>query len=284
MPLPSVHSLLRKHGIAPKKRLGQHFLHARPTMEKIVAALAATKNDTVIEIGPGLGVMTAIVAAGARHVFAIEKDAAMIDVARAEFGSLDNITWVEEDILEVPLCDVVAKLACVAPGERILVVGNLPYNISSPILFCMLEHRGMIRRAVVMIQKEVAERIVAKPGSKDYGILAVLLQAVASCRKLFDVSAKSFLPPPEVTSAVVQIDFREGDGGIADEERFRLVVKGAFGKRRKTLRNALLGARALKLVAARLDAALAACGIAGRRRPEELSVAEFVALANRLLA
>lgn len=282
MAIPSVHSLLKKHGITPKKRLGQHFLHARPTMEKIVAALAATNDDTVIEIGPGLGVMTALAAATARHVFAIEKDAAMIDVARQEFGGIENITWIEEDILETPLCDVMQRLACVGQGERIRVVGNLPYNISSPILFCMLEHRRMIRRAVVMIQKEVAERIVAQPGGKDYGILAVLLQAVADCRKLFDVSAKSFLPPPEVTSSVLQIDFREGDDGIADEERFRLVVKGAFGKRRKTLRNALLGARALGLTAAKLDAALESCAIDPRRRPEQLSVAEFVALANAL--
>ena len=282
MTTPSVQSILKKHGIQPKKRLGQHFLSPMPTIEKIVAALGTTRDDKVIEIGPGLGVMTSLVARDADHVYAIDKDAAMIDVARAEFGDIENITWVEEDILNVPLCEIVQKLACVRKGERIRVIGNLPYNISSPILFCMLDHREMIARAVIMIQKEVADRIVAKPGGKEYGILSVLTQAFADCTKLFNVSAKSFIPPPEVTSAVLRIDFKEGNCGIEDEARFRAIVKGAFGKRRKTLRNALIGARDLKLDQAKLDDALADAAIDPRRRPETLSVEEFVKLANLL--
>ncbi|HPM40819.1 MAG TPA: 16S rRNA (adenine(1518)-N(6)/adenine(1519)-N(6))-dimethyltransferase RsmA [bacterium] len=281
--LPSVHSLLKKYGIAPKKRLGQHFLHARPVMEKIVAALAPEKKDAVIEIGPGLGVMTAIAAAKADHVFAIEKDAAMIDAARAEFGDIENITWIEEDILEVPLCDVVRKLALIDPDERALLMGNLPYNISSPIFFCMLEHRKMLARAVVMVQREVAERVCAKPGGKDYGILSVLMQAVAECKKLFDVTQKSFVPPPEVVSSVMKLEFRTGGCGIEDEAFFRVVVKGAFGQRRKTLRNALLGARLPGIGAERLDSALSSLKIDPKRRPETLSVEEFINLSNKLL-
>ncbi len=281
-PLPSVHSLLKKHGIQPKKRLGQHFLHARPVMEKIVAALAPTKKDAVIEIGPGLGVMTALAAAAADHVFAIEKDSAMIDVARAEFGEIENVTWIEEDILEVPLCDLVKKLALIDPGERALLMGNLPYNISSPIFFCMLEHRKMLARAVVMVQREVAERICAKPGGKEYGILSVLMQAVAECKKLFDVTQKSFVPPPEVVSSVMKLEFKEGSCGIEDEEWMRKVVKAAFGQRRKTIRNALLGARLPGVGAEKLDAALSTLAIDPRRRPETLAVAEFIELSNKL--
>lgn len=282
MTTPSVHSLLKKYGIAPKKRLGQHFLHARPTMEKIVAALGATKKDTVVEIGPGLGVMTSMVAESAGYVFAIDKDASMIDAARAEFGLIENITWIEEDILEVPLCDIVTKLAHPSPEERIRIVGNLPYNISSPILFCMLEHHEMISRAVVMLQREVAERIVAKPGGRDYGILSVLLQSVARCKKLFDVSAKSFIPPPEVTSSVIGLDFAAKADGVEDECWFRRVVKAAFGRRRKTLRNALLGGNLPGVTPARLDEALSKLSIEPRRRPETLSPEEFARLSNAL--
>lgn len=281
MPTPSVPSLLRKYRIAPRRRLGQHFLTAAPTMGKVVAALGCTEEDAAVEIGSGLGVMTALLAERAGHVFAIERDSHLLDIARKEFPS-DAITWIDADILKVDLCDIVLHFAGAEPRGRLKVVGNLPYGISSPILFCFLEHRSFLERAVVMVQKEVALRICAPVGSKEYGILAVLLQAVADCRRLFDVSAKSFFPRPAVASSVVRLDFREGDCGIADESRFREIVKGAFGKRRKTLRNALLGARALGLNPDALDAALSSLGIDPRRRPETLTVDEFKRLASHL--
>lgn len=279
-PPRSVLSLLKRYGIFPQKRLGQHFLIAAPTMEKIIAALDCAPDDVVIDIGSGFGVMAARLAARARRVIAIEKDRLLFEAARAEFGAKPNITWMQGDILELPFSEIVAELA--PPAGRIKVVGNLPYNIASPILFLLLEHRELVSQAVLMVQREVADRIVARPGSRDYGILSVLLQAEAFCARLFAVSAKSFFPVPQVASAVVRIEMMSGKSPVADGPLFRTVVKGAFGKRRKTLRNALLGARDLRLTPAEFDGALRDLAIDGRRRAEELSVQEFLRLAKRL--
>lgn len=283
----SVHALLKKYGIAPRKRLGQHFLVAMPTVEKIVAALGTGPHDIVLEIGSGLGIMTALAARCTGRVIAVDRDPALLDIARAEFGDIPNIEWVHADILEVSLVDALARYARALPDARssgtLKILGNLPYNMSSPILFWMLDQRTAISRAIVMVQKEVALRIVATPGGKEYGILSVFVQAYGRCSKLFDVSAKSFVPPPQVTSSVLDIAFAHDDRGITNDAFFRAIVKSAFGKRRKTLRNALLGAPALGITSQTLDAALAACTIDGRRRPETLSVGEFICLANQLI-
>ncbi len=282
MAIPSVYSLLKKYGIFPKKRLGQHFLAAMPTIEKIVAALDICQDDVVIEIGPGLGVMTGLVAAQARHVVAIERDAAVLDIAKAELAERANITWIHGDVLEQTMEGVSAAAGRKATA-RYKIIGNLPYNISSPILFWMLDNRERLECAVVMLQKEVAVRIAAKPGGRDYGILSVLTQAFAKPSLLFHVSAKSFVPPPEVTSSVLRLDFYAKSGlDAARETRFRELVRAAFGKRRKTIRNALLGARGMKIEPSRLDMALADAGIDHKRRPETLSVDEFFLLTDAL--
>ncbi len=280
MSLPSIQSLLAKHGIRPKKRLGQNFLTPMPTMRKIVDALEINEDDTVVEIGPGLGLMTSLAAEQARRVIAIDRDEALLAIAQEEFGDRDNIDWIHADILKCDLKVIVHGSRFTVHGLKIL--GNLPYNISSPIIFWMLDARQLIDRAIIMVQKEVALRLAASPGTKDYGIPSVLLQAHADVRRLFDVSAKSFLPPPEVTSSIVCIDFRTGDDGIADEAQFRTVVKAAFGKRRKTIRNALMGNRSLGASADAIDEALAACQIDPRRRPETLTIEEYVHLAETL--
>lgn len=272
MKIPSAHSIIKRHGILPKKRLGQHFLVAMPSIEKIAGALGAEKDDCVIEIGPGLGIMSAILAKICSKVIAIEHDPAVLRVARTEFGDIKNIEWIESDILKINLQNLTSSKA--------KIIGNLPYNISSPILFWMLENRALIERAVVMLQKEVAARVVSKPNCKDYGILSVLLQAHASCKKLFDVSAASFFPPPKVTSSVIGIDFDKEPP--SDWPGFKAVVKAAFGKRRKTLRNALLGARNLSIKPAQLDSILKSVEIDGRRRPEALSVDEFIKLSSAI--
>lgn len=277
MKAPSVPFLLKKYGVRPKKRLGQNFLTPLPTMQKIVGALELERDDVVIEIGPGLGVMTALAARQARRVYAIDRDATLLEIAKREHAER-NIVWIEGDVLRFSLGEV----PCHASAGGFKLLGNLPYNISSPVLFWMLDDRSAIARAIVMLQKEVAMRLVAQPGTKDYGILAVLFGAFADTKKLFDVSPKSFLPPPEVTSAVVRIDFREGKHAVDDELWFRRVVKAAFEQRRKTIRNALLGAAGLKLDAERIDPALEAAGIDPKLRPERLSVETFAALANAL--
>lgn len=298
MKIPSVFHILKKHGVVPKKRLGQHFLAAQPTIEKIVNAADLSPEDTVLEIGSGLGVMTATIAAKSKKVVAVEKDAALFDAAKSEFSAIGNIEWINADILKMRIEDVFAdeksvNRKSITENRKIKVLGNLPYNISSPIIFWMLENRAMISSAVVMLQKEVALRIAAAPGGKDYGILSVLLQAHANCKRLFDVSPKNFLPPPEVISSIVKIDFGParslnarvaGKPKITDEKFFSAVVKAAFGKRRKTLRNALLGAQNLRIDRDSLDGIFAKLGLDGRRRPETLSVDEFAELANALFA
>lgn len=279
MSLPSIQSLMRRHGIAPDKRLGQHFLANASTAERIARALEAEASDAVIEIGSGVGIMAAILARSAGRVIAVERDPALLDIARREFSAIANVSWIEADVLGLDLGRLIAGMGL---SSHVKVIGNLPYNISSPIIFWMLDWRRFISTAVIMVQREVGMRLAAVPGNKDYGILSVILQASARVRKLFDVGAANFIPRPKVDSAVVRIDFAPGCELDDDEAWFRAVVKAAFGKRRKTLRNAILMAGLPGLTAERLDRALEAMGIAGQRRPEELAVDEFKMLAEGL--
>ncbi len=293
MRLPSVQSLLKKYGIRPRKRLGQHFLAAQPTMQKIVDALGAKRSDIVLEIGCGLGIMTALLAERVKYVYAVDADINTLEIARKEFGSLANVEWIHADILKT-------DLSSIARAEKVLVIGNIPYNISSPILFHLLDHREHIARAVLMLQKEVADRVVARPGGKQYGALSVMMQSYAGCRKLFNVLRTNFVPQPDVTSSVIELSFsgdligRRGASGIASLREapgrnargqsappydiLRRVVQAAFQKRRKTLRNALIGS-SLKVRADELNRILGELGIDPKRRPETLSVEEFNRLA-----
>lgn len=272
---PSAHSILRKYGIRPKKRLGQHFLCEMPTIKKIVDSIEIDGDDIVLEIGPGPGFMTRWIAGLAKVVYAVEKDASLIDIAKSELADCTNIVWIDDDILSI-------DLGAVAPAAKVRIAGNLPYNISSQIVFWMIGHRGRIRNATIMLQKEVAIRICAKPGGKDYGILSVMSQAFARCERLFDISRSNFVPPPDVTSSIIRMDFENAPHRVRSYDDLSRIVKAAFGKRRKTLRNALLGSRDLRLDENGLDDALLRCKIDGRRRPEALSVDEFISLSQAL--
>lgn len=296
MKFPSVQSLLKKYHIRPKKRLGQNYLIAQPTMQKIVDALGVSKKDAVLEIGCGFGVMTAMIAERGTRVIAVDADESSLEIAQEEFGSLDNVEWIHADILKT-------DLSSFAKGDKILVIGNVPYNISSPILFHLIDHRVHIERAVLMMQKEVVDRVVAKPGGKDYGALSVMLQSYAQCTKLFNVAKTNFIPPPKVMSSVIELCFSEkecrvgtfshqrhvgadgkcsGNRHVLAYEDLRCVVQAAFQQRRKTLRNALLGSTQLKVKSDDLDRVLSELAIDARRRPETLSVEEFHLLAHRL--
>lgn len=269
--LPSIASLLKKYRIVPKKRLGQHFLAAPPTLAKIVRSLNPTLHDSVLEIGSGLGLMTAMLAAQCKNVIAVEYDKTLLAVAKEEFGHIDNISWIHADILDLSFENFLPQHA--------KIIGNIPYEITSPILFKLLDAANLVSSAVLLIQKEVAKRIVASPKTKDYGILAVCLQQGAKCQRLFDVSAKSFIPAPSVTSSVVRLDFSPINP--RNTSWFRTVVRTAFNKRRKTLRNALLTS-ALKFDEEGIDGAFRKADIDGGRRPETLSVQEFERLAKAL--
>ena len=251
-----------------KKRLGQHFLTDTRLLGRIADALGATRDDTVIEIGPGRGALTAPLLERAGRVIAIELDRELIPILQERWKDEPRFTLIEGDVLE-------QDLGALAAGPYLLV-GNVPYNITTPILFHAMQ-RPRPLRAVYLVQKEVADRIVAPPDGEDYGALSVNVQALAQTELLFGVAARAFKPPPKVESAVVRLTPRENPVVRTDEEvPFRLLVQGAFGLRRKQLRRVI---RTLwSLDAEQADRVLARAGLSGDVRPEVLSAEEFAAL------
>jgi 16S rRNA (adenine1518-N6/adenine1519-N6)-dimethyltransferase len=252
----------------PKKRLGQHFLTDPKLLARIADALAATHDDTVIEIGPGRGALTVQLLERAGRVVAIELDRELAPMLAERWADEPRFRMVEGDVLEQDL----GALA----GGPYLLAGNVPYNITTPILFHAMR-RPRPARAIYLVQREVAERVVAPPGSEAYGALSVNVQALAEASLLFGVSARAFTPPPKVESAVIRIVpravplLRE-----EEEEPFRLLVQGAFGLRRKQMRRVLRTVR--NWDAARADAALTAAQIDPEARPETLSPEDFLRL------
>jgi 16S rRNA (adenine1518-N6/adenine1519-N6)-dimethyltransferase len=255
---------------APRKRFGQHFLE-RAWVEKLVRDVAATADDTLIEIGPGRGALTlALAASGARiRAIEIDRDLAADLTARVP----QNVSVVGADFLTL------SPLELMSPDERVRVVGNLPYNVSSPILFRLLalaRETGRIVDATLMLQREVAIRVAAGPGSGDYGPLSILTAVHADVERRFELPPGAFRPPPKVHSTVVRLRFRPPTVDVGDYARFERLVRTIFQQRRKTLANALnafLGAPTADL--------LSRAGIDGRRRPETLSLAELAHL-NRV--
>lgn len=259
-----------------KKSLGQHFLHERGIVDRIVQAVAPKPGDVLVEIGPGQGAITFPLLDRHGALTAIEFDRDLIAPLTAAASAHGALRIVSGDVLDVDFSALAAQLARADGGPesgRIRLVGNLPYNLSSPILFHALDHAAAIRDMHFMLQKEVVDRMAAPPGSKVYGRLSVMLQAYCTVTALFKVPPGAFRPPPKVDSAVVRMVPRDPASiGIDDPQRFAAIVRAAFGQRRKTLRNAL------KLVC---DAGLiVGAGIDPQVRAEQLAVADFVRLAN----
>jgi len=251
-----------------KKRLGQHFLTDKRLLGRIADALGATPADTVIEIGPGRGALTEQLLARAVRVIAIELDRELAPMLRDRWRDEPRLTVIEGDVLAQDL----GALA----GGPYLLAGNVPYNITTPILFHAMQ-RPRPDRAVYLVQREVAERIAARPGSEAYGALSVNVQALARAELLFGVSAKAFSPPPKVESAVIRIVPRDDPEVTAEEEGpFRTLVQGAFGLRRKQLRRVIRTLWSLGVEEA--DAVLARAALDGAARPETLSPGEFARL------
>jgi 16S rRNA (adenine1518-N6/adenine1519-N6)-dimethyltransferase len=271
-------SLLRKHGIRPNKRLGQCFLCDPNILEKIVRIAGIRDTDTVVEIGAGIGFLTALIAARARRVIAIEVDPRLVAVLKEELGGYGNVEIVHRDVLEFDFSSVRTD-----GGEgRIKVIGNVPYSLSSPIVLRLLEYRASIDRAVLMLQREVAERLAAPPGTKDYGPLSVYVALYTAAALENRVPAGCFHPRPDVESRVLRLDMRAKPlCRVDDPAFFRQLVRAAFSKRRKTLLNSLKSST-LPVTEHTLRSALADCGIDGTRRAETLEVMEFAALSNRL--
>ena len=249
-----------------KKHLGQHFLHERRVVEKIVLAVDPKPGDRLVEIGPGQGAITFPLLQRHGSLTAIEFDRDLLAPLAAAAEGHGELTLLPGDVLGV-------DFTALAAGGRIRLVGNLPYNLSSPILFHALDHAAAIRDMHFMLQKEVVDRMAAPPGSKVYGRLSVMLQAYCSVTPLFSVPPGAFRPPPKVDSAVVRLVPRDPeDIGVDDQARFAAVVRAAFGQRRKTLRNALSGVADA--------AAIEAAGLDPGDRAERIPVEGFVRLAN----
>ncbi len=269
--------LLASKSLYPKKQLGQNFLKDPSTGRMIVDRSKLSPEDIVFEIGSGLGALTLPAARQVKRVYAVEKDPQVAEVLQAELANNDihNVILINKDILTVDINEISET-----ENRKIVVLGNLPYNISSQILIALLNAKQSIDRASLMFQKEVARRLAAGPGSKDYGRLSVMLQYSADVKKLATVGAHLFLPKPKVASEVIEIRFKKKiDQPVVDETLLSTVVKAAFSTRRKTLKNALANISTGN-DAASIKKILAQAEIDSGRRAETLAVSEFVALTN----
>lgn len=260
----------------PRKRYGQHFLEPA-WVAKVIDVIHATKDDTFLEIGPGRGALTRPLAARAGHVVAVEIDR---DLSAALVGEdIPNVRVIESDFLELDL-----ENALKDERRPVRVAGNLPYNVSSPILFGLLKIAAggrFFRDATLMLQKEVADRLVAGPGGKEYGSLAIQVALTADVEKVLTLPPGAFRPPPKVTSAVVRLRFRPPAVDVGDARVFERIVRGIFLQRRKTLGNALRPvADSLGLPSAQL---LERAGVDGRLRPEALTLADIARLSRAVL-
>jgi 16S rRNA (adenine1518-N6/adenine1519-N6)-dimethyltransferase len=252
--------------IQPKKSLGQNFLRDPNTIRKIAASLEAQPGDAVVEIGPGTGALTSELLAQHPRMVALEVDQRAVAHLNEELPELDVR---HQDVLETDWHELSREM-----GGPLHVIGNLPYYITSPILFSLVDARDVVAEVVVMMQLEVAQRIVAAPRTKAYGILSVVFQRYADVKLLFKVSPHVFFPQPDVTSAIVRLRFRaDAPAPSADEDLFRRVVRGAFGQRRKTLRNSLRAAFS------EIDTLPEEWA---KRRAEELTPDDFVRLSRYL--
>jgi 16S rRNA (adenine1518-N6/adenine1519-N6)-dimethyltransferase len=262
-----------------RKRFGQHFLEPA-WVAKLVAVIAPQPEDYFLEIGPGRGAITEPLAARAAHVTAVEVDRDLASALAAR--ALPNVTVVNEDVLDVDLLDVVKRDMLAARPERrpVRVAGNLPYNISSPILFKLLDDSasGLFKDAHLMLQKEVADRLVAEPGTGDYGVLTVSAKVRADVTRVLSLPPGAFRPAPTVHSAVVRLDFRPPPPDIDDPARLIAIVRSVFTQRRKTMANALTPfATARGLVARDL---LSQARLDPQARPETLSLADYARLSR----
>lgn len=274
--IPSPGELLRRHGLAPRKSWGQNFLRAPEILAEITAAAQAGPGQTIIEIGAGLGTLTAHLLATGARVEAIERDRDLCEVLRAELGELPSFTLHEADAVRFDYAAVAR--ARMATGEAPpTIVGNLPYQLTGALLFALLEQHEQTGSWIVMVQREVAERLCAEPGSKRYGGATASLSRVRAIAWVCEVDRSCFLPPPRVDSAVIRFDaLPEPRGVVSDPAAYSSLVRACFQRRRKTLVNALAGLAPRELALRWI----AAAGLDPQIRPERLGPEQFAALAR----
>ena len=261
--------------IRARKRFGQHFLEP-VWVEKVIKAIAPQPDQDFIEIGPGPGALTRPLTQRAKSVTAFEIDRDLATALTEE--TIPNLTVVEGDFLERETSDFRCQMS-----DRVRVAGNLPYNVASAIMFKLIDLHAAgvpLVDATLMLQREVADRLVAAPGSKEYGVLSILIQHRADVDTVLKLPAGAFRPPPKVLSSLIRLRFREPRPAVTDAALFARIVQAVFTRRRKTMANALLALEDGRPVSLRPAEALAAAGLDGSRRPETLSIAEFARLAD----
>jgi len=276
--------------IKAKKSLGQNFLIDRRVAHRIIDSVAPRQSDIIIEIGPGTGALTGLLAERAGRVIAVELDRRLADELKAALVQFEKISVVQDDALTIDWAELVGRAraefeqnSANSAAPRVRVVANLPYYISTAIIEKLLAQRRTIFDMTLMLQKEVVERITSGPGTRDYGYLSIVVQYHCEASKLFDVSPAAFKPAPKVDSAVVRLTFREQPWvSVHDEARFFAVVRACFAQRRKTILNNLKAATSQMNFTSLLEDALRAAKVEPKRRAETLSLAEFAALADAL--
>ena len=262
-----------------KKRLGQHFLRDPAVIAQIIRRAGFNPDLTIVEIGPGLGALTLPLAERVRHVIGIEKDPRLVETLQGRLiqRGIGNVTLIREDVLKADFEEIARSL-----GESLNLIGNLPFNISSPFLGKLIRSKDIITRAVLTFQAEVGRRLVALPGNKQYGAMTVLVQYHARVSPLVEIPQAAFYPPPKVGSMVVELDFtRPHPTRAEDDGSFRNVVKGAFAHRRKTLINSLKGAFP-EWPQEKMLKAMEKCGIEPKKRAEVLGIDDFIRLSKAL--
>ena len=272
--------VLQKYNFSFQKKFGQNFLIDPHVLDKIIAAAEITKDDFVLEIGPGIGTLTQYLAEAAREVVAVEIDSTLIPILEDTLSAYDNVSVINEDVLKVDL----RKLAEERNGGKpIKVVANLPYYITTPIIMSLFESHVPLKSLTVMVQKEVALRMQAGPGTKDYGALSLAVQYYASPYLAANVPPNCFMPRPNVGSAVIRLTrFEETPVQVKDEKLLFRLIRASFNQRRKTLQNGLVNSQELDFTKEQVAAAIATLGVSPSVRGEALTLEQFAALANAL--
>jgi 16S rRNA (adenine1518-N6/adenine1519-N6)-dimethyltransferase len=276
----SQRTLIKQHSIHPRKKLGQHFLVDEELLDKIGELCQLQKEDTVVEIGPGLGGLTTRLAGRVKTVLAIEKDGKLANLLRTKIIKQKSIKVIHQDALHFDY-----HLAAAQSGGPLKVVGNLPYNIASPLTIELLRKRGSIESLVCMYQKEVAKRITASAGTRDYGVLTAVVNLYADVEEILSVGKQAFYPQPKVDSTLIRFKLlSQPREDLENEQFFMTTVKSAFSQRRKKLRNALRTCVPADVSPDFIETVCREAGIDPDRRGETLTVKEFARLANHLLA
>lgn len=271
---------LEKHGFTIQKKYGQNFLIDQNILDNIVSHAGITKDDIVLEIGPGIGALTQKLAEAANRVLAVEIDRMLIPVLEDTLAAYDNVFILHQDILKV---DIAAFLQAQARGQKVKVVANLPYYITTPVVMALLEAAYPIESITIMVQTEVAKRMYMGPGTKDYGALSLAVQYYAAGRIVMEVSPDCFIPRPKVGSAVIRLDcYQQPKVAVTDPKLLFTIIRGAFAQRRKKLTNSIFTQESLPFDKEKLEEVLTAMGLPVTIRGEALTLEQFADLTNRL--